>query len=283
MAGTGIAIIGTGYSGLSAAYELVRHGQRPVVFESGRVAGGLAECFRFAGTHLEKYYHHWFNHDEDMLRLVRELGLAKHLVRRQTTTSTYYDGKIYRLSSPTDLMRFRPLSMTDRLRLGRMVMRGRRIRDYHVLEGITARRWITETAGQTVYDVVWRPLLEGKFGRHADEISAVWFWSKLRTRGRSRSRRLAEELLYIDGGMQRVTTAMVDVVRTGGGQIRLGCPVKTVRRVDGEWEILTATGAERFAKVLVTAPTPIAMSLLEEMPDAVRRRSESIPYPRPTG
>ncbi len=273
-----IAIIGAGYSGLSAAYELVKLGRRPVIFEAQHAAGGLAGCVRFGDTYLERFYHHWFNHDRDILQLVRELGLDRHVVRRQTTTGTLYAGRVHRLSSPLDVMRFKPLSMVDRCRLGRMVLRAAAIEDYQPLEGMTARQWITEMSSPAVYDVVWRPLLEGKFGRYADQLSAVWFWSKLRTRGRSRSRRQREELLYLEGGFQRLTQALLDAVTSNGGQVWLGCPVRRIQRTNGGWRVESRTGPECFDQVLVTTPTPIATELIEDLPDSYRRRAAAVPY-----
>ncbi len=273
-----VAIIGAGYAGLSAAYELARNGSAPTVFESGGVAGGLAACVRLQRTHLEKFYHHWFNHDHAILELVHELGLSRHLIRRETGTANYHDGRVYRLSSPLDVLRFEPLSRIDRFRLGRMVLRGRAVKDYRQLEGLTARQWITEMAGRTVYDVVWRPLFEGKFGHYADEVSAVWFWSKLQTRSRSRSRRQREELLYLDGGLERLTRAMLDAIVDRGGRVRLGCPVRGVRRSGGRWDVVTEAGCESFERVVVTTPTPIATDLLGDLPDGYRRRAAAIPY-----
>lgn len=273
-----VAIIGGGYSGLSAGLDLARNGVRPTIYEAARVAGGLAACVKLGDTSIEKFYHHWFNHDRDIIDLARELGLGKHLVRRATVTSTFRDDRVYRLSSPVDLMRFKPLSVIDRLRFGRMVLRSRAVKDYRKLYGVTARQWIIDTAGPAVYDVVWRPLFEGKFGKYADRISAVWFWSKLQTRGRSRSAKQSEELLYLDGGFERLTRAMTDDIVGNGGRIQLGCPVRKIRRTDGAWEVLTDDGAQSFDQILLTTPTPISMKLLDDFPDTYRARAGAIPY-----
>src|SRR5215470_2125407 len=52
-----------------------------------------------------------------------------------------------------------------------------------------ARDWLTKLGGSAVYKVIWEPLLRGKFGVHADDISAVWIWNKLKLRGGSRDGR----------------------------------------------------------------------------------------------
>ncbi|MBN1345549.1 MAG: NAD(P)/FAD-dependent oxidoreductase [Phycisphaerae bacterium] len=273
-----VAIIGGGYSGLAAAYELAKNGLTPIVFEAGRAPGGLAGSVRLGNTHIERYYHHWFTHDDHVLDLVKELGLQRHLVVHETNTSNYHDNQVYRLSSPLDVLRFGPLRLSDRMRLGRMALKGRSVRDYRRLEGKTARKWITEMAGPTVYDVVWRPLFEGKFGPYADEVSAVWFWSKLQTRGRSRSKRQREQLAYLDGGFQRLTDALVGAVISRGGQVRVSCPVSEIRRRHGQWEVVSEGGCESFDQILVTTPTPIAAEIIPDLPEAYRHRTRAIPY-----
>jgi len=275
---TRTAIIGAGYSGLSAGYELARQGIPCTLFESAAMAGGLASCFRLGNSWIERFYHHWFNHDCDVLNLIDDLGLRRHLIRRETTTSSFYANKIYRLSSPADVLRFKPLSLPDRIRLGRMALRAKGINDHRPLEGQTAHEWITQHSSAAVYDTVWRPLFEGKFGHYADRVSAVWFWSKLRTRGQSRSRRRHEELLYLDGGLQRLTRAMSAAIAQGGGDIRLRSPVRKIRRVNGAWEVDTHKGSETFDRVLLTTPVPVTLDLLDDLPESYRRRARAIPY-----
>lgn len=162
--------------------------------------------------------------------------------------------------------------------MARLVLQARTVWDHRKLEGITAKSWITRLAGERVYDVVWRPLFEGKFGPYADEISAVWFWSKLQSRGRSRSRDGREELVYLRGGFQRLTDALVQAVRQGGGRVELGARVERVGRGNGTWHVRTAKGDETFDHVIVTAPTPLAVKMLDDLPETHRQRARAIPY-----
>ena len=75
-----IAVIGAGYTGLSAAYDLVRAGHQVTIFEKEDDIGGLAGTFELApGRRIEKFYHHWFTSDVDVLDFVKELGLGDKL------------------------------------------------------------------------------------------------------------------------------------------------------------------------------------------------------------
>ncbi len=58
-----VAVIGGGFCGFAAAYELGRRGVRATVLERGAEVGGLAGSFAAGGERLEKFYHHWFTGD----------------------------------------------------------------------------------------------------------------------------------------------------------------------------------------------------------------------------
>ena len=70
------AIVGAGFGGLSAAYDLINAGYRVTIYEAEDHAGGLASGFRQPhwDWSVEKYYHHWFESDAHLLGLIDELG-----------------------------------------------------------------------------------------------------------------------------------------------------------------------------------------------------------------
>ena len=177
-----VAVIGGGFCGLAAAWELGRRGVRATVLEHDAEIGGLAGGFVAGGARLEKFYHHWFTSDVHVMELIAALGRSAELVSRPTRTGTYYAHDFFKLSTPLDLLRFSPLPFPDRLRLGLLALRARRVRDWRALEDRTAADWLREMGGERVWRVVWEPLLRGKFGDLAEEVAAVWFWNKLKLR-----------------------------------------------------------------------------------------------------
>ena len=72
-----VVVVGGGFSGLAAAYELTLRGLRPVILEAEPDIGGLAATFELGGTRIERFYHHWFTNDRHVIELVSELGLAR--------------------------------------------------------------------------------------------------------------------------------------------------------------------------------------------------------------
>src|SRR4051812_14128139 len=177
-----VVVIGGGFTGLAAAWELVNRGMRVTVCEADSELGGLAGSFEVGGTRLEKFYHHWFTNDRHVIDLVHELGRDDEVLHRPTRTGMYFAHRFFRLSTPQDVLRFSPLRLRNRIRLGLLALRARRVRDWRALEELTAEEWLTRLGGPEVFRVVWQPLLEGKFGPYAQEISAVLFWNKLKLR-----------------------------------------------------------------------------------------------------
>jgi protoporphyrinogen oxidase len=275
-----VIIIGGGYTGLAAAYELVKKNIPVTIFESDTQLGGLAGVFEISpGVIIEKFYHHWFSNDVHILGLVKELGLESALQRVETNTGLYYANAIFRLAKPLDLLAFKPIPLIARIRTGLMALYARYISEWRYLEDISAYDWIKKVAGKESFEVIWKPLLKGKFGREAEHISAVWFWNKLKLRGSSRNEKAKEELLYIRGGFKAVTNALEAFLTSHGATIHKGTAVSEIVIQDG-----VATGVRvgdvfhEAQTVLATVPLPIFTKLTPSLPDLYRRQCESIRY-----
>ena len=248
-----VVIIGAGFGGLAAAWELVRRGIKVTVLEQDDEVGGLAGSFRVGNTQLEKFYHHWFTSDVHIMRLINALGLQDKVVVRATRTGMYYAHNFFRLSSPLDLLRFKPLPLIDRLRLGLLVPRMQLVRDWHKLEQLTAAEWIRKTSGERVYEVVWQPLLRGKFGSAADKIAAVWLWNKLKLRGGSRSKDGREQLAYLQGGFAMLATKLAAAIQAKGGIIKTRTAARGIATKNGQLQaVLTDDGNVDATHVIAT-------------------------------
>ncbi len=82
------------------------------------------------------------------MRLIRELGKEDQILLRPTQTGMYYANNFFRLSTPLDLLRFTPLSLPDRIRLGLLALRARRVLDWSKLESLTAAEWLRSMGGE---------------------------------------------------------------------------------------------------------------------------------------
>jgi protoporphyrinogen oxidase/uncharacterized membrane protein YbhN (UPF0104 family) len=259
-----VVIVGAGFTGLSAAYELARRGVPTIVLEQEASVGGLASGFQVGDATLEKFYHHWFTNDVHIQALVREIGEEHNVVYRPTRTGMYFANTIFRMSTPVDLLKFRALSFPGRLRLGLLALKARTLNDWASIEHMTAREWLIRLAGKEVFAKVWEPLLVGKFGPYADRVGAVWFWKKLALRGGSRAKDGREVLAYYRGGFCRLAETLKAKLEAMGVEIRLNTRAIAVQAQEGRASgVRTDQGVVSASAVLLTQPLPLAADLLE--------------------
>jgi len=264
---TTVAIVGGGFTGLSAAYELAKHGVAVTIMEAEPEIGGLAAAFDVGGQKLDRFYHHWFTNDRNVMELIDELGLNECVAINPTNTGVYYNNTIFRLSTPLDLLYFSPLPFIDRIRLGLLALRARRVGNWMELEGKTAAEWLIELGGERVYRLMWEPLLKGKFGPVADEISAVWFWNKLKLRGGSRGRGGEERLAYFKGSFAALAEAVAKRILELGGRIEMSCQVQSMQRVGTLWQLETAKGIITSEHVISTTALPLLADMVRNWAD----------------
>ncbi|HMA36284.1 MAG TPA: NAD(P)/FAD-dependent oxidoreductase [Chloroflexia bacterium] len=263
-----IAVLGGGALGLTAAMRLARRGAQVTVLEKEGELGGLAAGFLVgdSGTYLEKFYHHLFRSDTAIQDLIAELGLGAKLLWLDQTTATLYRGKLYStFNGVGDVLRFTPLSFPNRLRLGAGVAYLKAEPDYRRLRHSTAQQWIKRWMGRQVYEVLFGPLLESKFGTYAPQIAAPWFWARIHCR--------SIQLGYLKGGFQQIYNRLGEEIRAAGGEIRLHTAVTRIApQPDGTIRVDTATGSEIYDKVVATLPTRLFMKLTEGLPAGYRQR-----------
>ena len=113
-----IAIIGAGFTGLSAGLKAIQAGHEVSIFEKDSFPGGLALGFENPQWQwsLEKHYHHWFTNDKAVLGLAKRINYP--VIIKRPKTSVYFDDKIYKLDSSIDVLKFPKLTFIQRLRMG---------------------------------------------------------------------------------------------------------------------------------------------------------------------
>jgi protoporphyrinogen oxidase len=266
---TRTAVLGAGALGLTVAYRLARAGEEVTVYEREPLPGGLAAGFEVEpGMWLDRFYHHLFESDHNAIGLINEVGLGGDLVWRRPLTVTFRDGRTHQLDSPMSLLRFGPLPVADRLRMGAWLAYLRWLRGPDQLEGVTAAHWIRRRMGTRAYDVVWGPLLRGKFGALANDITMPWFWARVHDR--------TAQLGYLRGGFQRLYDRLAAEIADAGGALRLGTEVREVRSDASGGLRVETTNGESIAvdRVVSTLAVRLTCRLVPEMSDAYRLKHE---------
>jgi protoporphyrinogen oxidase len=268
------AVLGAGALGLTAALHLLERGDDVVVFEREPLPGGLAAGFELeSGVWLEKFYHHLFRSDRTVAALIQQLGLDDRLVWKRPGTAVLHDGAAYQLDSPMSLLRFQPLGVPDRLRMGLALAYLRLLRSARPLEGRRAAKWLRTFMGRAAYETVWAPLLTAKFGALAEEVALSWFWGRVHDR--------SAELGYLRGGFQLLYERLAARIQELGGTIHLGTQVCGIASASPGLEVTVAPAAAlgarsttRFSRVVSTLPTRLTCLLTPELPAEYRAQYE---------
>jgi len=241
-----ICIIGGGLTGLAAALPLTETAG-VTIFESRPLLGGCLASYKRDDYWIERYYHHCFAGDERLFSLIRDLGLSDRLEWLSGSTGYYVDGTIHPLTSPIEILRYPHLSLADKVRLGLLTLRAKRL-DLAALDAVPASEYIRKNLGESVYASFFEPLLRSKFGDRRDEVSAAWLISRIAIRSDRGVE--GERLGYMKGGWHELVDGMAEEARKRGAAIETGTPVTAIRRTGDAWEV----NGRRFDAVLATIP-----------------------------
>ena len=189
-------VLGGGALGLTLAYRLAGAGDHVTVIEREPQPGGLAAGFRVGPSWLEKAYHHLFRSDRAATCLIEELGLGDRLVWPRPVTATLLHGEIRQLDSALSLLRYRPLPLHDRVRMGLVLAYLKLEKSHTRLEGKVADAWLRTWMGPRGYETQWQPLFKSKFHDHYANVALPWFWSRVHLR--------SSRLGYLRGGFQQL-------------------------------------------------------------------------------
>jgi protoporphyrinogen oxidase len=287
-----VVIIGGGPAGLTAAYELCRHGVPSVVFEKDNCVGGISRTVNYKGYLFDIGGHRFFTKVKPVEEMWREV-LAGDLLTRPRLSRIYYRRRFF--SYPLEPMNaLRGLGILEAVRCGLSYLWAHLapIRPEDNLEA-----WVSNRFGRRLFRIFFESYTEKVWGIPCKDIGAEWaaqrikglsllslVWNALRPRKQGNKanviKTLIHEFQYPRQGPGMMWQRTRELVETKGGRVVLESGVERIRWEPGRVKSVVAGGREyECGHVISSMPIRELIEKLDPMPpERVGRAMEDFHY-----
>lgn len=272
------AVVGGGFLGLTLALRLRQAGHQVTLIESADQFGGLAAPWQIGDIIWDKHYHVTLMSDLRARALLGECGLETDMQWVETRTGFYTDGKLYSMSNTLEFLKFPPLRLIDKFRLGATIFYASRIKSPTKLEKINVCDWLRKLSGKNTFNKIWLPLLRAKLGPNYNRVSASFIWAIIARMYAARNSGLKKEMFgYLPGGYDRFLKKLVGHLEAQGIRLQPSTPVESIT-TDPHTGQQVINGSQRFDQVAVTLPARPALKICKELGADERAQHEAIEY-----
>jgi protoporphyrinogen oxidase len=274
------AIVGGGFLGMTLAHKLAQEGKDVTIFERAPHLGGLASPWQLGDIVWDRHYHVTLLSDITLRALLSELGLEKEMQWVETRTGFYTGGKLYSMSNTLEFLRFPPLRLTDKLRLGATIFYASKLKNWRKLETVLVADWLRRLSGRRTCEKIWLPLLRSKLGENYKQTSAAFIWTTIARMYAARRSGLKKEMFgYVPGGYARIIERFSQRLTEQGVHLKLGCAIEEVSRSNGSVRVRCPNGeVEEFDEVILTVPSPVAAQLCPSLTSEEKSRLGDVQY-----
>jgi protoporphyrinogen oxidase len=274
-----VAVLGSGITGLTCAYYLLRAGARVTVIEPRPELGGLSTHYNYGPFVWDRFYHCILQSDTSLLSLLDDLTLTDRVVWTSTKVGFFADEKLHSLSTSLDFLRFPALTLWHKCRLAAGILYASRIKDGSRLEAELASHWLQNIFGKNIYQQIWEPLLKCKLGLCCEEASAAFIWATIARLHSTRQKTSGRESLgYVRGGYRTVFEKLIGEIGRLGGQIIKDSPIRRVSRTTDSLEVVADRVHERYDRVIATLPSPLLAEIAPQLDSEYLARLLNIKY-----
>lgn len=278
--GKSVAVVGGGILGMYLAWQLQERGAAVTLFERGPATGGLASPTNIGSFVWDRFYHVILLSDENLIGTLTRLGLESKLQWRVTKTGFYTDGALYSMSNSVEFLRFPPLSLLDKLRLGGTIFLASRIKNWRALESELSVDWLRKWSGDSVFDKIWLPLLKSKLGDNYKVASAAFIWAIIARMYAARRAGLKQEMFgYVEGGYATVLTALQRKLDEVGVKTLFNAKVTDLISGNAQVRVSTEESSQsEFDYAILTLPTGVISNLCPQLTQLERTRLDDVTY-----
>ena len=233
-----VAVIGAGPAGLTAAYELQRRSDahRPVVFDSGKIVGGISRTESHKGYRFDIGGHRFFTKVEEVEQMWHEV-LGDDFITVPRMSRIYYRGKYF----DYPLKVFNALKNIGIYETFRIIISFAKwkLRPYPAEDSF--KEWTINRFGGRLYMHFFRSYTKKVWGMDPEHISSDWAAQRIKNlslpkavwnalTGSNDTSSLIEEFQYPRLGPGMMWERCTEKVIEKGGEVRMNTKVVQVNR-----------------------------------------------------
>jgi protoporphyrinogen oxidase len=164
-----VVIIGAGPAGLTAAYQLHKHGTPFVVVERDSQVGGISKTFNYKGYFFDLGGHRFFTKISEVEDMWKEV-LQEDFLHRQRLSRIYYNNKFFYYP-------LRPINALFGLGIwnsGLIFFSYCQAKVFPFRNEQSLEEWVTNRFGKRLYETFFKTYTEKVWGIPCNEIRAEW-------------------------------------------------------------------------------------------------------------
>jgi protoporphyrinogen oxidase len=274
-------IVGGGVLGMTIAHRLAQAGEDVTLIESAPHLGGLADAWQLGDVTWDRHYHVTLLSDIHWRNVLKELGLEDQMNWVETKTGFYTDGQLYSMSNNVEFLKFPPLGLIDKFRLGATIFYASKLKDWKKLEQIPVADWLRRLSGTRTFEKIWLPLLRAKLGENYHKTSAAFIWATIDRMYAARRTGLKKEMFgYMSGGYARILDAFTQRLIDEGVDVQVDSATRLVQPTGFGTVMVESADHSRteFDKVVVTTPSPVISKLCPGLSEQEHRQHNGLQY-----
>ncbi|MBW4681917.1 MAG: NAD(P)/FAD-dependent oxidoreductase [Microcoleus vaginatus WJT46-NPBG5] len=285
-----VVIIGAGPAGLTAAYELVKQGIKPIVLEKGDKVGGIARTETYKGYKFDIGGHRFYTKVEAVQQLWLEV-LGDEFIKVPRLSRIYYQNKFF--NYPLDV--FNTLLNLGIVESLLILLSYIKVKVQPLPKEETFEQWVTNRFGERLYKTFFKTYTEKVWGIPCNEIQADWAAQRIKGLslttavinalfGSNDTKTLIKEFDYPALGPGMMWERFTEAVEHKGGSVHLNTPIVRLQR-DGN-RIKSVTAIKDGEKIelygdqfISTMPVSALINRLDPLPpDEVVEAARSLNY-----
>ncbi len=228
-----VVIIGGGPAGLTASYELSKHGVPAVVLEADNIVGGISRTAKYKGYLFDIGGHRFFTKWDEVEAVWKEI-LGGKFLERPRLSRIYYQKKFF----------YYPLKPTNAL-FGLGIFESMRILASYAASRFwpnpveeNLEQWVSNRFGKRLYEIFFKTYTEKVWGVPCTEIRAEWAAQRIKGlslttavknalfgQKRAKVKTLIDKFQYPERGPGQMWETLADVLQQRNYPVLMERPV----------------------------------------------------------